>query len=151
MTDHAWREYAACQNEGPELFFGPDGEQPLQRDRREQRAKRICRRCPVLDACRDYALARPERYGVWGGLGEDDRVAILSGAATREAAVAAALAGQQVKVRRGDREYVVVELYRHHRMRITRIAWSLCINRETVRRILTQTGALATASRTGAA
>jgi WhiB family transcriptional regulator, redox-sensing transcriptional regulator len=27
----------------------------------------ICRVCPVRTPCREYAVARPERFGVWGG------------------------------------------------------------------------------------
>jgi WhiB family redox-sensing transcriptional regulator len=36
-------------------------------------AKRICRRCPVRTACLDYALSNDERFGVWGGLSEQER------------------------------------------------------------------------------
>ncbi|MQA06770.1 MAG: WhiB family transcriptional regulator [Streptosporangiales bacterium] len=38
-------------------------------------AKRLCRSCPLLDACREWALAHPTaaRYGVWGGLSERER------------------------------------------------------------------------------
>lgn len=31
------------------------------------RAKAICGKCPVADACLDGALARREPWGVWGG------------------------------------------------------------------------------------
>lgn len=36
-------------------------------------AKAVCWRCPVLDACREHALAAAEPYGVWGGLSETER------------------------------------------------------------------------------
>lgn len=36
-------------------------------------AKRICRSCPVLDACLQWALDHDERFGVWGGLSERER------------------------------------------------------------------------------
>jgi WhiB family redox-sensing transcriptional regulator len=31
----------------------------------------------VIAACRAHALAVQEPYGIWGGLSEDDRLAIL--------------------------------------------------------------------------
>jgi len=31
----------------------------------------------VIEACRKHALAVQEPYGIWGGLSEDDRVAII--------------------------------------------------------------------------
>jgi hypothetical protein len=37
------------------------------------RARRLCEGCPVLEACRSYALEAGEEYGVWGGLCEVDR------------------------------------------------------------------------------
>jgi WhiB family redox-sensing transcriptional regulator len=41
--------------------------------RREATAKAMCRDCPALLACRDHALTHGEVYGVWGGLGEQER------------------------------------------------------------------------------
>ncbi|WP_411194679.1 WhiB family transcriptional regulator [Rhodococcus jostii] len=36
---------------------------------RAQRGKQtICRACPVLQKCRDYAVAANEPHGIWGGL-----------------------------------------------------------------------------------
>jgi hypothetical protein len=29
--------------------------------------------CPVIDRCRDHALATNEPHGVWGGMSETDR------------------------------------------------------------------------------
>ena len=31
------------------------------------RAKAVCAKCPVIDACLDGAIARREPWGVWGG------------------------------------------------------------------------------------
>jgi hypothetical protein len=31
------------------------------------RAKAICAKCPIMDACLDGAIARREPWGVWGG------------------------------------------------------------------------------------
>ena len=40
---------------------------------REQRAKEMCRSCPVIAQCRSHALAVGEPYGIWGGLSEAER------------------------------------------------------------------------------
>ncbi|ONK24265.1 hypothetical protein BLX87_06150, partial [Bacillus sp. VT-16-64] len=29
--------------------------------------------CPVSTACLDYALAKDERFGIWGGMSERER------------------------------------------------------------------------------
>lgn len=70
-----WRDSAACRDEDPELFYpvGSTGPALLQ----IAEAKAVCRRCPVLDECRAWALANREPYGVWGGLSEDERRVIL--------------------------------------------------------------------------
>lgn len=39
----------------------------------EARAKSICARCPVVDACLDYAMACHIDDGVWGGTTEVER------------------------------------------------------------------------------
>ena len=40
---------------------------------RERQAKAVCAACPVRSECLGYALTRPEKYGTWGGLNEDER------------------------------------------------------------------------------
>ena len=56
----------------------PDGERGRARADREQRAKELCRRCPVIAQCRAHALAVGEPFGVWGGLSESDRERLLN-------------------------------------------------------------------------
>lgn len=46
--------YARCAKE---VCLGEDGGDP----------------CPVLFACREYAIARNERFGIWGGMSEQER------------------------------------------------------------------------------
>lgn len=41
--------------------------------RQVARAKAVCVRCPIRDACLSYALAIEEPHGVWGGLDEYER------------------------------------------------------------------------------
>ncbi len=40
---------------------------------REEAAKRVCARCPVVMPCRAHALAVREPYGVWGGMSAAER------------------------------------------------------------------------------
>lgn len=68
-----WQDTAACRGEDLVLFFGPDGERAPEREIREEKAKRICWGCPVRTECLDYAVSRPEKYGTYGGLNEDER------------------------------------------------------------------------------
>ncbi len=74
-----WQYQGACRSTGDELFFHPEGERGPRRRGRDAAAQAVCATCPVLQQCRDHALAVREPYGVWGGLTEDDREAILNG------------------------------------------------------------------------
>jgi WhiB family redox-sensing transcriptional regulator len=74
-----WQLDGACRGGDSELFFHPYGEREPSRSRREQQALAICRRCPVIEQCRTYALAAREPYGVWGGMTETARADALSG------------------------------------------------------------------------
>jgi hypothetical protein len=62
----AWMADAACRGIDPDLFFPEKGESAF-------RAKAVCGRCRVRQACLAYALANNERFGVWGGLSERQR------------------------------------------------------------------------------
>lgn len=55
-----------CQRE-PEAWW-PDAD-----DEAADLAVARCWSCPALDACRDYALAAEERWGVWGATTPADR------------------------------------------------------------------------------
>ncbi len=73
-----WRSEGACRGLPPDMFFHSDGERGSSRRRRESAAKAVCATCPVLAECRSHALAVPELYGVWGGLGEEERADLIS-------------------------------------------------------------------------
>ncbi|MEU1986288.1 WhiB family transcriptional regulator [Nocardia sp. NPDC019395] len=68
-----WQLLGSCRGLESTVFFHPDGERGRARAARVRRAKQICHACPVLDSCRNYALAVGEPYGVWGGMSEDER------------------------------------------------------------------------------
>jgi WhiB family redox-sensing transcriptional regulator len=73
-----WQFQGACREADPSLFFHPEGERGPKRLRRDRAAQAICAECPVIAQCREHALAVREPYGVWGGLTEDDRVAMYA-------------------------------------------------------------------------
>lgn len=68
-----WQERGACRVLPSEMFFHPDGERGKARRARAERAKQVCARCPVLQACREHSLAIREPFGVWGGMDEEER------------------------------------------------------------------------------
>lgn len=75
-----WQIRARCRGVDPAVFFHPDNERGDARRHRVGTAIRICRVCPVQAECRRYALEAGERYGIWGGLPEDERRAGASAA-----------------------------------------------------------------------
>jgi WhiB family transcriptional regulator, redox-sensing transcriptional regulator len=66
-----WRHHAACREVDPELFFpiGNTGPALLQ----IEEAKHVCRRCPVVENCLQWAVESGQDAGVWGGMSEDER------------------------------------------------------------------------------
>jgi WhiB family redox-sensing transcriptional regulator len=68
---------AACKDEDPDLFFAPEFERMADWEARIAKAKAVCARCPVRDACLAYALDTGQWHGIWGGLTEDERRAML--------------------------------------------------------------------------
>jgi WhiB family redox-sensing transcriptional regulator len=77
VDERQWQQHGACGGLEDTRFFHPDNERGPDRLAREEAAKRVCDACPVLDRCREHALSVGEPYGVWGGLGEGERRAIL--------------------------------------------------------------------------
>lgn len=73
-----WQFDGACRDADQDLFFHPEGERGSARRRRAEAAKAICATCPVIKACREQSLTVREPYGVWGGLSEDERTAVLA-------------------------------------------------------------------------
>lgn len=69
----SWRDEAACSGMDVNIFYPEQGAGMPQ----TKRAKAICARCPVRIECLNDALARNERYGVWGGMSERERRRLL--------------------------------------------------------------------------
>ena len=73
-----WSDAAACRGLENLLFFSPDVmETKDARLRRERQAKLLCADCNVREECLSSALAQRESYGIWGGLTELERRALL--------------------------------------------------------------------------
>jgi len=69
-TPAGWTTRAACAETDPEAFYPAKGASTVA-------AKAVCTRCPVRGECLAEALERRERHGVWGGLSEPERRALL--------------------------------------------------------------------------
>jgi WhiB family redox-sensing transcriptional regulator len=89
-----WRHRARCRDQDPDTLFVQGARQ---RDVRE-----VCKACPVRTECLAHALDNRIRFGVWGGMTERERRALLkrrpdvvSWSALLEAARRAALRPQE--------------------------------------------------------
>lgn len=69
---------AACRDADPELYFPIANAWDLAVDenaRRAETAKAICATCPLLTACREYALDGGDPHAILGGLLPEERTA----------------------------------------------------------------------------
>jgi len=74
-----WQERAACRGPHASVFFPPSHTERRDDKRvRELRAKDICATCAVQRPCLDYALEIGEQHGIWGGMNEIERRALLA-------------------------------------------------------------------------
>lgn len=72
-----WQADAACAGELNATFYpSVHGESRRAKRSREARAKAVCATCPVRAECLAHALETDERYGVWGGLTDRERLQI---------------------------------------------------------------------------
>jgi WhiB family redox-sensing transcriptional regulator len=74
-----WQMKAECRGPQAVVFFPPSQfERKEDKLQRENRAKEICIECSVRTDCLDYALSIREPHGIWGGLNEIERKALLT-------------------------------------------------------------------------
>jgi WhiB family redox-sensing transcriptional regulator len=71
-----WSDDAACSGMDTAIFF-PVGKGGVPASVEAEYAKSFCQACPVRSECLAYALTHREDYGVWGGLGEEERASLL--------------------------------------------------------------------------
>jgi WhiB family transcriptional regulator, redox-sensing transcriptional regulator len=73
-NDDLWQARAACRGPQAVAFFPPSTfERKEQKLDREARAKAICRECPVVESCLEFAVRIKEPHGIWGGRNEVER------------------------------------------------------------------------------
>ncbi|MFI9649318.1 WhiB family transcriptional regulator [Streptomyces sp. NPDC052040] len=68
-TEADWAERGACRAGDPEELFVEGAAQHL--------AKGMCTGCPVRTECLAYALDQRIEHGIWGGMTERERRALL--------------------------------------------------------------------------
>ena len=68
-SESDWGERAACKSADPDELFVEGAAQ--------NRAKTVCTGCPVRTECLADALDSRIEYGVWGGMTERERRALL--------------------------------------------------------------------------
>jgi WhiB family transcriptional regulator, redox-sensing transcriptional regulator len=71
-VSRGWMDRASCTQVAPDLFFA-DGTNLVD----TKLAKAVCKGCPVIDQCLEYALVNRMDHGVWGGLNDRERKALL--------------------------------------------------------------------------
>ncbi|MCV7195274.1 WhiB family transcriptional regulator [Mycobacterium angelicum] len=67
--DRAWVSEGLCRDKDPDELFV--------RGAAQRKAAVICRHCPVMQQCATDALDNKVEYGVWGGMTERQRRALL--------------------------------------------------------------------------
>jgi WhiB family transcriptional regulator, redox-sensing transcriptional regulator len=68
--DENWEVLAECKDFETKVFYPTDGAGV-------NAAKAICNQCVVKIKCLEYAIARNEIHGVWGGTSERERKQII--------------------------------------------------------------------------
>lgn len=69
LWDEDWTQYASCKGQDPDALFV--------RGKAQHDAKAICKMCPVIAQCLAEALDNRTEFGVWGGMTERERRALL--------------------------------------------------------------------------
>ena len=64
-----WAQHGACGKAEPDALFVLGAAQ--------QAAKRVCRDCPVIAECLADSLDNHTEFGIWGGMTERERRALL--------------------------------------------------------------------------
>lgn len=77
MTDHSWRDDAACVEQFTDMWFPAKG--PMAAE--NHMAMRMCWSCPVREQCLTAALQDPEQYGIRGGVTAKKRRRMVEDAA----------------------------------------------------------------------
>ena len=71
LDPEPWMREAACIDTPTEMFFPGPGKD------KTKPARAMCAGCPVRLTCLDYAQRNKIEYGIYGGLNETERKALL--------------------------------------------------------------------------
>lgn len=75
-----WMSDAVCRGTDTQVFFahseGDAQNNPNVRALADTAKKAFCTKCPVQEACLNYALATYQRDGIWGGMTEKERTSL---------------------------------------------------------------------------
>lgn len=64
-----WHRKARCYKIDVDFY-------PYEKDKAaEEKAKRVCARCPVQEECLSWAIENGEQWGIWGGKTPEERKA----------------------------------------------------------------------------
>ena len=81
LSSYEWQVEGACRDTDPNEFFAEEAERGNRRLSRDERAKAMCRECPVVKQCFEHAMTVREAYGVWGGTTPEERELLRVGMA----------------------------------------------------------------------
>lgn len=82
MTENRdWREDAVCARVDGDFWYPEVGGT-------NRRAKAMCRSCPVMDTCLQWAFDHNEQWGVFGGMSADERRRVVRLAKQEESTAA---------------------------------------------------------------
>lgn len=73
MVNYEWMKQASCRDEQGDLFF-PHGSQTS----KIEKAKEICRGCPVRLDCLKWALMTEATGGIFGGATDSERLMMVT-------------------------------------------------------------------------
>jgi WhiB family transcriptional regulator, redox-sensing transcriptional regulator len=68
-VDWSWRQGAECLESGVDFFS--------MKPSAIAAAKVVCSRCDVSGRCLEFSIVNNEKWGIWGGLDEDERRPLL--------------------------------------------------------------------------
>ena len=73
VQNPAWMKESLCTQVDPDLFFNERSNQSV----KIREAKKVCAGCDVIRDCAAYALDQEIEFGVWGGIDEVERRALI--------------------------------------------------------------------------
>jgi hypothetical protein len=62
-----------CES-APDLFYPEDIPNAELRLQAIRAAKKLCKTCPVIDTCREYAIESGEQFGIWAATSPSERI-----------------------------------------------------------------------------